>query len=157
MQLNRVVPQGVILLVHPINHPIESKVNPVRTGIEEFADVGKIAITSMSASYASRRGTPVTSVHRERALHQVLNSRAKQPSWVQGLMWTDIDLGISRAALWNESALPLPPVPLEEFWNVEAINIIFNNPQLFKIVTPINILRRSGQTWPPDADYRSQL
>ena len=56
-------------------------------------------------------------------------------------MWTDVDLGISRAALWTESASPLPTVPLEEYRNVEAIDTIFNNPKLFKIVTPINVSR----------------
>jgi hypothetical protein len=56
-------------------------------------------------------------------------------------MWSDFDLGISRAALWTEDALPLPSVPLEEFQNVEAISTIFRNPHLFKIVTPINVSR----------------
>ena len=56
-------------------------------------------------------------------------------------MWTDVDLGISRAALWTKDAMPLPSVPLEEFKNMEAINTIFSNPHLFKIVTPINISR----------------
>ena len=54
-------------------------------------------------------------------------------------MWTDLDLRISHAALWTEDTLLLPSVPLEEFKNMEAINTIFSNPHLFKIVTPINI------------------
>ena len=70
--------------------------------------MGRTVITSTSVSYTSRRGTPVTSVHRERALHQVLDSRVKQPSWVQSLMWTDLNLGVSHAVLWTENALPLP-------------------------------------------------
>ena len=53
-------------------------------------------------------------------------------------MWTDLDLGISRAALWTESTSPLPPIPLDEYRNKEAVNTIINNPHLFKIVTPIN-------------------
>ena len=56
-------------------------------------------------------------------------------------MWTDLDLGISRVALWTESAAPLPQVPLDEFHNVEALDTISSNPDLFKIVTPINIPR----------------
>ena len=56
-------------------------------------------------------------------------------------MWSDFDLGISRAALWTEDALPLPSVPLEEFQNVEAISTIFRNLHLFKIVTPIKVSR----------------
>jgi hypothetical protein len=42
VQPNQVVPQEVIFPVHPINHPIKSEVNPVGTGIEEFADTEKI-------------------------------------------------------------------------------------------------------------------
>ena len=56
-------------------------------------------------------------------------------------MWTDLDLGISRVVLWTESAAPLPQVPLDEFHNVEALDTISSNPDLFKIVTPINIPR----------------
>lgn len=56
-------------------------------------------------------------------------------------MWTDLDLGISRVALWTESTAPLPQVPLDEYNNVQALNTISNNPELFKIVTPINISR----------------
>ena len=53
-------------------------------------------------------------------------------------MWTDLDLGVSHAALWTESAPPLPSVPLDEFKNKEAMTTIIDNPHLFKIVTPIN-------------------
>ena len=112
---NQDILQGVILPICPTNHLPESKMNPAGTGIKGSADAGKTVITSTSASYASRRGTPATSVHRERALHQVLDSRVKQPSWVQVLMWIDLDLGVSHAVLWSENASPLPLVPLKEF------------------------------------------
>lgn len=56
-------------------------------------------------------------------------------------MWTDIDLGVSRTALWSESAAPLPRVPLEEFQNIEAMDTISSHPDLFKIITPINVSR----------------
>jgi hypothetical protein len=54
-------------------------------------------------------------------------------------MWTDLDLGISRTALWSENVAPLPHVPLEEFQNVEAMDTILSHPDLFKIITPINV------------------
>jgi hypothetical protein len=64
-----------------------------------------------------------------------------RPRWVRNLMWSDLDLGISRVALWTENAAPLPPVPANEFCNTEALDTISNNPNLFKIITPINISR----------------
>ena len=108
VQLNQDILQEVILPVHLTNHLPEGEMKPVRTGIKGCVDVGRTVITSTSVSYTSRRGTPVTSVHRERVLHQVLDSRAKQPSWVQSLMWTDLNLGVSHAVLWTENASPLP-------------------------------------------------
>jgi len=54
-------------------------------------------------------------------------------------MWSDLDLSISRVALWTESAAPLPPVPANKFCNTEALNTISNHPNLFKIIMPINI------------------
>ena len=112
--------------------------NRVETGTEEYADEEKVVSTSMSVSCASKKGIPAISA-RERALREVLDLRAKRPSWVRNLMWNDLDLGISRAALWTESAAPLPHVPPEEFLNSEATSTISTHPELFKIVTPINI------------------
>jgi hypothetical protein len=40
-----------------------------------------------------------------------------------------------------ESAVPLPPVPANKFCNTEALDTISNNPNLFKIITPINVFR----------------
>jgi hypothetical protein len=112
--------------------------NLVEIGTGEYADEERIATTSMSASCVSRKDIPVTSA-RERVLREVLDLRAKQPHWVRDLMWTDLDLGISHAALWTRSAAPLPQVPLKEFHNLEAMNTISSHPDLFKIITPINV------------------
>jgi hypothetical protein len=114
-QPNQAVPQEVVSSTHLTNLLQRNKMNPVRTGTKGYVEEGRTVITSTSAKYASRKDTPATSVRREKALRQLLNSRAKHPSWVRGLMWTDLDLGISRTALWTENALPLPSVPLEEF------------------------------------------
>ena len=54
-------------------------------------------------------------------------------------MWDDLDLGISRAALWTERVAAIPEAPPEEYNNSEAIQTILDNPNLFKIVTSINI------------------
>ena len=54
-------------------------------------------------------------------------------------MWNDLDLGISYAALWTKSAVPIPDTLSEEYDNTEAIQTVLDNPDLFEIVTPINV------------------
>ena len=154
VQPNQVAPQEVVSSAHLTNLLQKNETNPVETGIKEYAEEERTATTFTSAKYASRKGTPATSAHRERALRRVLDNRAKRPSWDRGLMWSDFDLGISRAALWTEDALPLPSVPLEEFQNVEAISTIFRNPHLFKIVTPINVSRFKSSINSPEPTLR---
>jgi len=58
----------------------------------------RIASTSMSVQSVSKGDIPVISAH-ERALWEVLDLRATWLCWVQNLMWSDLDLGISHVAL----------------------------------------------------------
>ena len=62
--------------------------------IKESVGEGEIVTTSMSVNCATKKDILATSAQL-RALQQVLDLRAKQPSWVRNLMWTDLDLGIS--------------------------------------------------------------
>ena len=120
-----------------INSLLKNEMNCAGIEIKESVGEGEIVTTSMSVNCATKKDILATSAQL-RALQQVLDLRAKRPSWVRNLMWTDLDLGISWAALWTESASPLPP---DEFRNKEAVNTIINNPHLFKIMTPINTPR----------------
>ena len=72
------------------------------------------------------------------ATGEVLDLKARQPGWVCNLMWCDLDLGLSRAALWTKYTEPLPSVPIDEFHNEEAIRTISLFPHLFKLISPIN-------------------
>jgi len=47
-------------------------------------------------------------------------------------MWSDLDLGISRVALWTKSAAPVPPVPADEFRNSEALDTISKQSESFQ-------------------------
>lgn len=40
---------------------------------------------------------------------------------------------------WTEQAKPLPSVPAQEFFNISAMETISSNPDLFKIITPVNV------------------
>ena len=42
---------------------------------------------------------------------------------------------------WTKIAKPLPMVPPSEFDNIEAVKTIGDNPDLFKIITPVNVDR----------------
>jgi hypothetical protein len=44
-------------------------------------------------------------------------------------------------ANWTEIAKPLPTIPPFELENAEAVNTIKDNPELFKIITPVNVDR----------------
>jgi hypothetical protein len=105
------------------------------TGTGEYADEERTASTFTYANDAPKRDTRAISA-RERALLEVLDSRILRPRWVRHLMWNDLDLGISRAALWTENAVPLPQVPPEEFNNKEAMNTIADNPHL--LISPVS-------------------
>ena len=92
----------------------------------------------MFVNSVSRKDILLTSAQRK-ALWEVLDLKARWPGWVCDLMWCDLNLGLSGAALWAEYREPLPSVPLDEFRNKEAIHTISLFPHLFKIISPINV------------------
>ena len=55
------------------------------------------------------------------------------------LVWGREEAVISRTALWTETAAPMPSPPLEEFHNRDVSATISNNPDLFKVVSPIDV------------------
>ena len=65
----------------------------------------------------------------------------KRPKYMQRSVWTGIDdsPSFSPTALSTLLDEPLPRPPPEEFSNLDAIETIQNNPNLFKIITPINV------------------
>ncbi|KIM59837.1 hypothetical protein SCLCIDRAFT_27072 [Scleroderma citrinum Foug A] len=55
------------------------------------------------------------------------------------LVWGKDESVISRTARWTETVLPLPSPPEDEFADQEALQTIANHPDLFQVITPINV------------------
>ena len=55
------------------------------------------------------------------------------------LVWGREEAVMSRTALWTETAAPMPRPPPEEFLNQDVSATITDNPDLFKIVSPIDV------------------
>lgn len=66
----------------------------------------------------------------------------RRPHYTRNLIWDGDDgyeLGQTPSASATESAAPLPPVPANKISDIAALRTITLRPDLFKIVTPINI------------------
>ena len=66
---------------------------------------------------------------------------ARQPRYVQDLVWGSDEPSRIMLALWTESAPPLPSPPVHELSNQMSLKTIHENPHLFKIVTPVDVDR----------------
>ena len=110
--------------------------NPVTTGMME--DVGKKKRTVedyTSATSAKRRDIKERSVESDPTM--------KHPKYLERSVWTDADMSpsFSLTVCCTLTDRPLPCPSPNEFLNTDAMNTIHNNPHLFKIVTPINVLK----------------
>lgn len=67
----------------------------------------------------------------------------KRPRYLECSVWTDANTlpAFSPTACFTLIDKPLPRPPPEELSNLDATNTIQDNPQLFKIITPINVLK----------------
>jgi hypothetical protein len=97
--------------------------------------------TDTSASNASNRDMAKIA-----ALSRIDTIYGMRPKYLRYNLWSNKEEGADRTSTtpfclvdWTEHAKPLPSVPENEFSNVEAIRTIHNNPDLFKIITPINV------------------
>jgi hypothetical protein len=68
-------------------------------------------------------------------------SGIRQPDYLRNLFWDDSANCIGRTATLSEYLSPLPGVPEEELENEVVTRTIADYPQLFQIITPINIDR----------------
>ena len=89
----------------------------------------------MSATNAGREDTEEKTVGNELT--------PKRPKYFERSVWTDADSSpvFSPTACCTLIDKPLPRPSPEELSNSEAMTTIRDNPQLFKIVTPINVLK----------------
>ena len=112
------------------------KMNLVTSGMTENAvKQRKIAKGCTSATNAEREDIEERNVKN--------NSVPKCPKYLECSVWTDADASpsFSPTACSMLTDKPLPRPPAEEFLNSDALDTIKDNPHLFKIITPINILQ----------------
>jgi hypothetical protein len=71
-----------------------------------------------------------------------------RPKYLRYNLWSSEERGTVPDSIppfcladWTESAKPLPMIPHKELANIEALKTIEDNPNLFKIITPINVNR----------------
>ena len=72
---------------------------------------------------------------------RIEDNAAKPPKHLRALHWEGDVIGVSRLASISETLPPLPDVPNDELMNTAVSQTINNYPNLFAIVTPINIHR----------------
>jgi hypothetical protein len=95
------------------------------------------ANTSTFAKTVRKQGTEKISVL-NKPYHDVLGSR---PKYLRYNLWNPDSQFSPTVADWSETAIPLPRPPLSEINDPIACRTIAENPNLFKIVTPINVDR----------------
>ena len=103
----------------------------------------ELAGIDILASSANNTAMNKTAVHSQTSMAYRL-----QPKCLRYNLWSNEEessFGYSATppclADWTEYAKLLPSVPKSEFENVKALNTIQNNPNLFKIITPVNVDR----------------
>src|SRR5882724_1409606 len=69
----------------------------------------------------------------------VPDARWLLPAWTRGFIWSTSCPSLTPSAMATETALPFPSVPLSELHNKTALHTIASRPDLFKIVTTINV------------------
>jgi hypothetical protein len=94
------------------------------------------AISPTSAQSAEAMHTPVPSAN---SRVPSVDRWALRPRYARDLVWAD-DIPIHTTLVaWTESAPPLPSPPSNELLNPIALKTIEDHPDLFKIVTPVDV------------------
>ncbi|KAJ8455196.1 hypothetical protein ONZ45_g19018 [Pleurotus djamor] len=95
------------------------------------------AVTSTSVKTAGEPGTELTNARKEE-----LYLLGRQPKFLRHNIWSaeGVQTKIS-AAEWTLDASPLPTPPIDVLSNSESNETVQNYPDLFKIITPINVER----------------
>lgn len=134
------------------------KVNGVEEGVEVMeATVGRVearvtrsaTISTVSQGVSSPKTTVTSSTPARSAGREAMGDTnapkteelayGMRPRYLRHNVW-DPDSEFSRTtADWTETARPLPRPPLEELQDEVTAKTIRENPDLFKIVTPINV------------------
>ena len=119
-----------------------------RVGGEKVLRKMSHATIGMTANAVKRKRTAegytsVTSAEKEDIKEKNVGSEhiTKRPKYWERSVWTDVEASpsFSPTACFTLTDKPLPRPPPEEFTNSDAMSTISDNPDLFRIVTPIKI------------------
>jgi hypothetical protein len=123
-----------------IRKPLLDRIAPEREshveGImrDDALTIRRPATTFMCVPNATNRDTQLPT-----ALLTAIDSDTGMPRYKRGYIWSGdrhVPDSFSNSSLF---ASPLPSVPINELQNRVALDTISSNPELFKIVTPINV------------------
>lgn len=85
----------------------------------------------------------VPTSHQSATNHLPLNRRLASdcPRCLRGMLWDDTETPVTPLATQSETLHPLPRLLASELNNEQARHMLCENPDLFKVVTPINVNR----------------
>lgn len=120
--------------------------NHVASGIAENALVARPLADTLTSVTLNKTAASVDAVIsnqstlRTASLNQYEGCYLKRPRFRRGLIWSPIDASFSPTACSTEYADPVPTAP-SYLANSDAAHTVAAHPELFKIVTPINVDR----------------
>ncbi|KZT22419.1 hypothetical protein NEOLEDRAFT_661863 [Neolentinus lepideus HHB14362 ss-1] len=102
--------------------------------------------TPMSARPAALASTPRDNAREEHAPTSFVSFEPtipppKKPRYTRDFLWETHEVSCTPSATASETAPPVPDVPEHERGNLTALRTIALHPELFKVVTPINVDR----------------
>ena len=104
------------------------------------ASVPRIHVDSSTSVSTAQGGIKRKISPDESLTHQELNhSRWKRPKWTRGFIWSKNEHSRTPSATATETAPPYASIPKEELQNLVAIETINSRPDLFKIISPIDV------------------
>jgi hypothetical protein len=136
----QVVPSQQGQISTTVEAPVEGEAGterPVGDGMRDGAQTQPQTATLLTAAQSA--GVMHTQVWNANRKVPSIDRWIYRPHYVRDLVWTDNDPIRMTLVTWTESAPPLPSPPMNELTNSIALRTIRDNPDLFKIVTPIDI------------------
>ena len=93
----------------------------------------------VSSVVAGTKKRTAESINRSSAEKVDNNEKWKRPKWVRGYLWSENEISYTPSVTATETAPPLPDVPNSELILPILNKTIRDHPELFKIITPVNI------------------
>jgi len=121
-------------------------VNPAANGITENVPAVPVpAAMHMSAHLSKMGGCAHVDIRKRNTSRSpspsLIERPLKRPRHRRGLIWSPTDVSFSPTARSSEYAEPVPTPPLNKVSDSDAAQTVAQRPDLFRIVTPINVNR----------------